>query len=149
MRVDELAALCRQAAADLLTREGRPVPAAVVLPAADTTRVLTLPDFPGDDAARHSLLAAVASEQVRARNVACYGFVCEAIAETEGMDVDVVTVVYGARAHHPQVCAALLDGDQLGAFTDAEPLEFEAMPFLAPLQQAVDAAGPPDVMGGP
>lgn len=147
MTLDELEALCRQAANDLLTREGRPVPAAVVAPSPDATRVMTLPDFPDDDEQRREALAALAEQELRPRNTPCYGFLAEALVDSGGVDVEAVVLVYGAGSHHPYVTAARLEADDtLGAFAPAEPLDHTAMPFLAPLQGAVDDASPPDVM---
>lgn len=149
MTLDELEALCRQAASDLLNREGRPVPAAVVAPSSEATRVMTLPDFPDDDEQRRETLAALAERELRPRNAPCYGFVAEALVDSDGVDVEAVVLVYGARAQHPYVTAApIADDDTLGAFAVAEPLDHAAMPFLAPLQRVVDEASPPDVMNG-
>lgn len=148
MTFEELEALCRQAARDLLAREGRPMPAALVAPSGDATRVVTLPDFPDDDDARRRVLAEVADRELRPRNAPCFGFVAEALVDGGGIDVEALVAAYGARGHHPHVTAAPLDGDDLGDFTVAEPLDSQAMSFLAPLQQAVDAADPPDVMDG-
>jgi hypothetical protein len=144
--LDELEALGRQAANDLLQREGRPVPPAVVVPAHDATRVLTLPDLPDAEEARRQALAELAQRELRPRNASCYGFVAEGLVDEGGVDVEAVVLVYGARAHHPRVTAAALGDDGLGAFAVAEALDHAALPFLAPLQEAVDAAGPPDVM---
>lgn len=146
MTLDELEALCREAANDLLQREGRPVPPAVVVPSRDATRVLTLPDLPADDEPRRRALAALAERELRPRNASCYGFLAEGLVDGGGVDVEAVVLVYGARAHHPRVTAAELVDGGLGAFAAAEPLDHAAMPFLAPLQEAVDAASPPDVM---
>lgn len=146
MTLDELEAVCREAANDLLQREGRPVPTAVVVPGSDATRVVTLPDLPEDDEPRRQALAELAQRELRPRNASCYGFVAEGLVDGGGVDVEAIVLVYGARAHHPHVTAAPLEGGQLGAFAAAEPLDHAAMPFLAPLQDAVDAANPPDVM---
>ena len=148
MRFDELEATCRDAAARIVEREGRPVPASVVLPLPEATRVVTLPEFPADDAGRFALLSDFAEDEMRHANAPCYGFVAEATAASDSGPVPVVVVVYGARGRHPMVAAAPLDGESVGPFGDAEDLHPRAMPFLAPLQQAADAATPPDVMEG-
>lgn len=149
MTLEELEALCRQAAQDLLTREGRPVPAAVVAPSSDATQVVTLPDFPGDDAQRREVLAALAERELAPRNAPCFGFLAEALVDQGGVDVEAVVLVYGARGQHPYVAAAPFEADdRLAAFSAAEPLDHSAMPFLEPLQRTVDQASPPDVMGG-
>lgn len=149
MRQEELEFVCRQAAADLVAREAKPFPAAVVLPLPDATRVVTLPGFPADDPARHDLLSRFADERMRPANAPCYGFVAEAVVGDGAEAVDVVVVAYGARGHRPRITAAPLTDDGLGDFADAEDLDPAAMPFLAPLQHAADAARPPDVMNPP
>lgn len=150
MTLDELETLCREAARDLAAREGRPLPAAVVLPLAEATRVLTLPDFPEDDLGRYELLDRLAHEQVREENAPCYGFLAEAeVANAEGEPVDVVVCAYGARRQRPQITAAVLhENGELGEWLGTEALDPSAMPFLSPLQRAVDAAQPPE-SGGP
>lgn len=149
MRLAELEAVCREAARGMVEREGRPVPAAVVLPLPEANKVTAVPDFPADDAARTALLERFAADVVRPANASCFGFLAEAVVDTgEGPPVDVVVVAYSARGHHAHVTAAPLDADGLGDFTDAEELDPAAMPFLAPLQAAVDAAAPPDAFGG-
>lgn len=149
MRLEELEAVCREAARGVVEREGRPVPAAVVLPLPDSNKVTTFPDFPADDAGRAALLERFAADAVRPANASCFGFLAEAALDAgDGAPVDVVVVAYSARHHHGHVTAAPLDADGVGAFTPAEELDPAAMPFLAPLQDAVDAAGPPDAFGG-
>lgn len=138
MRPEELEAVCREAARGLLEREGRPVPPAVVLPLPEATRVHRLPELPEGDEARTAYLARFADEIVRPVNAPCYGFLAE--AEADGHDV--LVVVWGARGHQPQVSAAALDDDAMGEWLAAEPLDPRALPFLAPLQQAVDQADP-------
>jgi hypothetical protein len=138
VNLDELEALCREAARSLLAREGRPLPAAVVLPLADATKITTLPDLPDDDGGRRALLGRFADDVMRPADAPCYGLIAEGLAE----DVEVVVVVYGARRHHPRVTAAPLDGDEVGDFLPAEELDPAAMPFVAALQQAVEAAAP-------
>lgn len=148
MRMDELEVVCREAAADLAEREGRlgSVPAAVVLPLASATRVVKLADFPETDGSRFALLSRFAEEEMRPVNASCYGFVAEAVT---GDGADIVVVVFGARGHHPRILAAPASGGALGEWTPSEDLAPGAMPFLAPLQHAADAARPPDVLAGP
>lgn len=147
MRIEELELVCREAALNLLKRAERPLPATVVLPLADATRVVSMPDFPDADPERFDLLSRFAQEEIRPANAPCYGFIAEAVAESEdGAPTDVVVVVYGARNHHPKVTAAPLVGGQLGEFAEAEDLEPTAFPFLSPVQHAVDASDPPDVL---
>jgi hypothetical protein len=148
VRIDELADTCQAAAAQILEREGRPVPASVVLPLPDATRVVSLPEFPAEDAARFELLSAFAEDEMRPANAPCYGFVAEGVAEADAGPVDVVVVVFGARGHHPRIAAAPFEGAALGPFGDAEDLDPRAMPFVAPLQRAAEAAAPPDVTAG-
>lgn len=164
MTLEELEALCAEAARDLVARSAGRVPATVVLPGAKATSITTLPDFPDDDIERFDALSRFAADRVRPAGVPCYGFVAEAALDTGGGFDDVVVVVYGARRRQPRVMAAPLmrpvddadaagpgadaGGPQLGSFSPSEPLDPTAMPFLGPLQHAVDAAEPPDVTGG-
>jgi hypothetical protein len=136
VRLEELDAVCREAARDLLARRGRPVPTSVVLPLPAATKLTTLEGFPDDDAARAALLARFADDVMRPAKAPCYGFVAEAVAD----DADVLVVVYGAHRQGARVTAAPLDGDALGDFGPAEDLDAAALPFLAPLQAAADAA---------
>jgi len=144
MTLDELEALCRQAATDLLARHGRPLPDAVVVPTASVTRVLTLPDLPADQGERRRALARLAEQQLRPQAVPCWGFIAEAVAAGEVLDVDVCLVAFGAHGHAPQVTAAPFEGEGLGAFAVPEPLEDGALPELAPLQDAVEQAASTD-----
>ncbi|CAN5814350.1 MAG: hypothetical protein H0V93_01900 [Euzebyales bacterium] len=145
MRLDELELVCREAATQLAQRPTRPLPASVVLPLPEATRVVALTDFPDDDPGRFDLLERFARDRMRAANAPCYGFLAEGLAGSQdGEPLEVVVVVFGARGHHPRVTAAPLTPEGLGSFTDAEELEPTAMPFLSPLQHAVDAAQPPD-----
>jgi hypothetical protein len=147
VRIEELELVCREAAEQVVARGDRPLPPTVVLPLPEATRVVALPDFPDDEDGRAALLTRFADEEMRTANAAAYGFVAEAVAADEAEDpVDVVVVVYSARNHHPLIVAAPLEGDRIGAFTEPEPVAPSAMPFLLPLQQAVDAARPPDAM---
>jgi hypothetical protein len=148
MRYEELRFLCEEAAKDLVASRGRPVPATVVLPAADRTRLLTLPAFPTDDRQRHDYLAELAADQLLERGVPAWGFVVEGELDTR----DVVVIAYGARKHAPEISAAPFGDDgALGAFLPGEELDPSALPFLHPLQHAVDslptvpaAGSPPD-----
>jgi hypothetical protein len=83
----------------------------------------------------------------RPANAPCYGFVAEGVTEGgDGEPADVVVVAYGARRHHPRITAAHLEPDgTVGRFAEAEPLAPGAMPFLAPLQQAAEAAEVPPI----
>ena len=146
MQFEELRFVCQQAAVDLVRERGRPVPATLVLPGPDRTRLLTLPDLPPDDELRHSIIAQLAHDHITEDGVPCWGFVAEAEASGE----DVVVVAYGARRHAPEITASRFDDDgDLEAFVAAEPLDPTALPFLHPLQHAVDAlSGQGDVFSG-
>lgn len=65
----------------------------------------------------------------------CWGF----LAEASLGDQDVMIAVYGARRHAPVISAAPFEDGVLGEFMTDEPLDPTAMPFLHPLQHAVDA----------
>lgn len=145
MRLEELSALCREAARDLVSKEARPLPAAVVLPRPEASRIVTIPDFPPDDATRLAVMERFADEEMRPVGAPAYGFVGEAELSTGDESMDVVVVVYGARRQGAWVSAAPLAGEGLGEFAEDEALDPHAMPFLAPLQRAADEAGPPDV----
>lgn len=144
MRIEELEVVCQEAARNLVEREGGTVPVSVVLPLPSKTSVTSLPDWPDEDAARHDLLSRFTDAVMRPSNAPCFGFVAEAIAEADGDPVDVVVVAFGARRNHPRISAAPLLADGIGEFLPSEPLDPAAMPFLAPLQHAADAATPPD-----
>lgn len=148
MRIEELELVCQQAARNLVERRARPIPASVILPLPAKTRVTALDDWPDDDAARHALLERFAADVMRSENAPCYGFLAEGIVAGDDGPVDVVVVAYGARGNHPRISAAPLADHDVGEFTEAEPLDPMAMPFLAPLQRAADAATPPDALGG-
>ncbi len=145
MQFEELRFVCQEAALDLLRSRGRPIPPTVVLPGAERTQLLTLPDLPEQDEARHAVLAQVALERITGDGVPCWGFVAE--ADVGGRDA--VVVVFGARRHAPNLTAAVYDDEgNLDTFVASEPLDPTALPFLHPLQHAVDslpAAG--DVFG--
>lgn len=140
MDIAELRFVCQEAAI-ALARKHRPVPPTVVLPGAPRTRLLTMSAFPDDDEARHALLAELAADEVTAKGSPAWGFVAEA---TDAGGETVVVVVYGARRHAPELTASTVDADDghLVEFVDAEPLDPTAMPFLHPLQHAVDALPP-------
>lgn len=142
MNLEQLEAVCLQAAANLVAQQAqRPLPATVVLPLAAATRVLRLDGFPEDDSGRTALLERFVTDVMIPSGAPCYGFVAEAVAATSGDEpVDVVVVAYGARRHTPRVTAAPLVGDALGPFEPAEEIVPGALPFLAPLQRAADAA---------
>lgn len=136
MQIEELRYVCQEAAVDVLRERGRPMPPTVVLPEPERTRLLTLPEFPDDDETRHAVLAQLAADEITPNEVPCWGFVAE--AEVSGSDA--VVVVFGARRHAPQVTASRFDDEGgLEEFVPAEPLDPTALPFLHPLQHAVDA----------
>lgn len=135
MQFDELRFICQQAGLDVVANRGRPTPPTVVLPGPDSTKLLTIPAFPDDDEARHTVIAEIALTEVTASRTPCWGFVAE--AELAGSDV--LVVVYGARRHAPEITAAVFRADGPDEFLPAEPLDPNALPFLHPLQHAVDA----------
>lgn len=136
MQFDELRYVCQEAALDLVRERERPLPATIVLPAPERTRLLTLPRFPDDDEERHAVLAQLAADEISTTSTPAWGFVAE--AEIDGRDA--VVVVYGARRHAPHLTASWFadDGD-LEEFAPDEELDPTALPFLHPLQHAVDA----------
>jgi len=135
VQFEELRFITQQAAIDVLTKHPRPIPPTVVLPGPARTLLLTLPDLPDDDEARHAVLLRVAAEHVTAGAIPCWGFVAEAdVGGTDG-----VIAVFGARRHVPHISAALFaTDDELDEFVTAEELDLTALPFLHPLQHAVD-----------
>lgn len=139
MTIEELEALCREAARDLLRREAAPVPAAVVVPLVHATRILTLTDFPAGDVERYEVLHRLADEVMRPSNAPAYGFVAEATLSAED-GTDVIVVAFGARGQRPRVTAAPLEDGALGEWFPAEELDPTAMPYLRPLQDAANAA---------
>jgi hypothetical protein len=107
-----------------------------VLPGPQRTQLMTLPALPDDDEGRHAVLAQLAHDHVTAEGVPCWGFVAE--AEIGGEDA--VVVVYGARRHAPNITASTFaENGHLEEFVPAEELDPTALPFLHPLQHAVDA----------
>lgn len=136
MQFEELRYVCQEAALDLVRTRPRPLPPTVVLPGAERTRLLTLPRFPDDDEARHTVLAQIAADEVSATSTPAWGFV----AESEISGRDAIVVVFGARRHAPHLTASWFadDGD-LEEFAPDEQLDPTALPFLHPLQHAVDA----------
>jgi len=136
MQFDELRFITQEAALDLVTKHARPLPATVVLPGPARTLLLTLPALPAEDELRHLVIAELAAEHLTDEGVPCWGFVAE--AEVGGQDG--VVTVFGARRHTPHIAAALFGaGDRLEEFVPAEELDPTALPFLHPLQHAVDA----------
>lgn len=136
VQFEELRFVCQEAALELVRTKGRPVPPTVVLPGPERTQLLALPPMPDDDEQRHAVIAELAHDRVTADRVPCWGFVSE--ADLGGRDA--VVVAYGARRHAPEITAALLNDDGgTEAFLPAEPLDPTALPFLHPLQHAVDA----------
>lgn len=145
MNMEQLEAVSHEAARDLVHRQERPLPATVVLPLPDATKVTVLEGFPDDDAARFDALAHFAADRMVPVNAPCYAFLAEATLGEESGEADVLMVVFGARQNRPRVAAAPLTSDGIGEFGDAEELDPTALPFLSPLQHAADTAGPPDV----
>jgi hypothetical protein len=136
VQFEELRYVCQEAALDLVRTRGRPLPPTVVLPGPERTRLLTLTAFPEDDEDRHAVVAQLAQDEVAADEIPCWGFVAE--AEVGGEDA--VVVVFGARRHAPHITASRIDQEgQLAEFLPSEELDPTAMPFLHPLQHAVDA----------
>ena len=144
MTLDQLHLLIEEAARGVVERTDRPHPVTVVLPLEGATKVITLDGFPDDDTARHDALSVLAARQMVPANAACFGFLAEA---TGPQGEDLLVAVYGARQRGGYVTAAVLDESGLGEFAPAEPLEPTAMPFLQPLQHAVDTASPPPSAG--
>jgi hypothetical protein len=146
--IDELRALCQEAARDLAGRHGRPVPAAVVLPLSERTQIATLDEFPVDDRERFAVLSQFAADRMVPAGAPCYGFIAEAELASDDERVDVVMVAFGARQRGAWVTAAVIEDDVLGPFGEVESLDATALPFLQPLQHAADlASGANDVLG--
>lgn len=136
MQFDELRFVCQEAALDLLRNRGRPIPPTVVLPGPERTELVALPELPEDDQHRHTVIAQLAHDRISADSIPCWGFVAE--ADLGGQDG--VVVVYGARRHRPHLTGAGFDDDgALEGFLDSEELDPTALPFLHPLQHAVDS----------
>jgi hypothetical protein len=136
VQFEELRYICQEAAVDVLRERGRPVPPTLVLPGSERTRLLTLPGFPEDDEDRHTVLAQVAEDELKPNEIPCWGFVCEA----EVGNRDAVVVAFGARRHAPHITASPFAGEgELEEFVPSEELDPTALPFLHPLQHAVDA----------
>jgi len=136
MQFDELRFITQEAALDIVTKRARPLPATVVLPGPARTLLLTLPELPDEDELRHLVIAELAHEHLTGEGVPCWGFVAE--AEVAGRDA--IVTVFGARRHTPHLSAALFaDDGSLEEFLPAEELDPTALPFLHPLQHAVDA----------
>jgi hypothetical protein len=136
VQFEELRFITQQAAIDVAGRHPRPLPPTVVLPGPARTLLLTLPDLPAEDELRHAVLAEIASDHLTGEGIPCWGFVAE--AEVAGRDG--VVAVFGARRHVPHVSAAWFTTDGgLDEFVSAEELDPAALPFLHPLQHAVDA----------
>lgn len=136
MEFSELRFICQEAALDLVRTRPRPLPPTVVLPGPERTSLVNIPDFPDEDEQRHGVLSALAEERISQAGVPAWGF----IAEAEIAERDAVVVVYGARRHAPHLTAAFFDTDgTLIEFAPDEQLDPTAMPFLHPLQHAVDS----------
>ncbi len=136
MQFEELRFVCQEAADDLVRSRGRPLPPTVVLPGPQRTQLVTLPELPEEDPARHAVLAQLAEDLITAQAIPCWGFV----AEAEVDDADAAVVIYGARRHAPHLTASRFTADGgLAGFVSDEELDPTALPFLHPLQHAVDA----------
>lgn len=136
MQFEELRFITQQAAIDVAGRHPRPLPPTVVLPGPARTLLLTLPDLPAEDELRHLVLAEIATDHLTGEGIPCWGFVAE--ADVAGRDG--VVAVFGARRHVPHVSAAWFTAEGgLDEFVSAEELDPAALPFLHPLQHAVDA----------
>ena len=136
MQFDELRFITQEAALDVVSKHARPLPPTVVLPGPARTLLLTLPSLPDEDELRHLVMAELAVEHLTGESVPCWGFVAE--AEVAGRDG--VVTVFGARRHTPHISAALFGPDgALEEFVPAEELDPTALPFLHPLQHAVDS----------
>lgn len=136
MQFEELRFVCQEAATDLAHKHDRPLPPTVVLPGPERTRLLKLPRLPDDDEARHAVLGQLAEDEIMTRAIPCWGFIAEADAGGE----DVLLVVFGARRHPPHLTASrFADNGTLEGFVPSEELDPTALPFLHPLQHAVDA----------
>jgi hypothetical protein len=135
MQFDELRFICQQAALDVVQKRGRPTPPTLVLPGPDSTRLVSITDFPDGDEERHAVIAEIALQDVTGTQTPCWGF----IAEADVHDTDMLVVVYGARRHAPEITAAVFAGDTTEEFMAPERLDPTALPFLHPLQHAVDA----------
>lgn len=152
MQFAELRYVCQEAAVDLVTKHDRPLPPTVVLPEPQRTRLLTIPRFPPGDEARHEIMAAIAQDELTAKQIPAWGFV----AEAEIDDEDAVVVAFGARRHNPHITASRFGPEGgLVEFVPDEELDPTALPYLHPLQHAVDALpameeppGPIDDDGG-
>lgn len=136
MQFEELRYICLEAAVDIVGKHGRPVVPTVVLPGPTMTKVVRLEGFPETDAERHRYLEHFAQAELTEAQVPCWGFVGE--AETDG--IDILMVAFGARLHRPHVTASTFDADGSPAeFLPSEEIDRDALPFLHPLQLAVDA----------
>lgn len=145
MRIEELEVVCQEAARNIVSRSERPLQPTVVLPLPQATRVVALPDWPEDDRGRVMLLERFVDDVMRPVNAPCFGFVAEGAAGDPADEV--VIIVFGGRGTGSRISAAPLRGDEVDEFVPAEPLDPAAMPFLRPLQMAVDTAAAPDAFG--
>jgi hypothetical protein len=146
VQFEELRYVCQEAAVDVVSK-GRPVRPTVVLPGPERTQLVALPDFPDEDEARHALIAEFAADRVTPDAIPAWGF----LAEAEVGGADALVVVFGARRHAPHITASRFsDEGGLAEFAPSEELDPTALPFLHPLQHAVDAlpAQAPEGMGG-
>lgn len=146
MQFEELRYVCQEAAIDVVRTKGRPVPPTIVLPGPDRTQLVSLSAFPDDDEERHALIAQFAADRVTPEAIPAWGF----LAEAEIGGADALVVAFGARRHAPHLTASRFgdDGD-LVEFAPSEELDPTALPFLHPLQHAVDALPAQSPEGGP
>jgi hypothetical protein len=136
VQFEELRFITQQAAIDVAGRHPRPLPPTVVLPGPARTLLLALPELPLEDEMRHLVFAEIATDHLTGEGIPCWGFVAE--ADVAGREA--VVAVFGARRHVPHVSAAWFGADgQLEEFVRAEELDPAALPYLHPLQHAVDA----------
>lgn len=165
MTLDQLLLVVQEAALNLTERAARPYPVTVVVPLPGSTRVMSLEGFPDGDDERTDVLSVFAATHLVPDNAACFGVLAEATG-SDGQDL--LVAVYGARRRGSFVTAAIISADALGQsgrgegalgegalgefalgefalgeFAEPEPLEPTAMPFIQPLQHAVDMAEPP------
>jgi len=136
MQFEELRYVCLEAAVDAVRQHGRPVRPTVVLPGSGATRVVRLEAFPDSDEERHAYLERFANTEITAAGIPCWGFVAEGTTEAG----DVLMVAFGDRLHRPHVTASTFDQDDVPEeFIGSEEIDRDALPFLHPLQLAVDA----------
>lgn len=145
MTLDQLLLVVEEAALHLVRHGTRPYPFTVVVPLEGSTKVMSIAGFPDDDAERSEALSVFAARHLVPANAACFGALAEAIGPR---GEDLLMAAYGARRRGSFVTAATLGQGGLGEFATPEPLDPAAMPFLRPLQHAVDLAEQPSTPPG-